>query len=203
VTETAPGAPLKACPPADTDVVVASGVLVVLRGNSGSGKSTVAALIKDRVPKGSCLVVSQDAVRRDMLGEDDAAGAANIMLLEVIANWGLDRGLLVIVEGILNSGRYQRMLERLGTRSRAAHFFAWDLSFEETARRHDQRTKRGAFSVDEMRSWFHGWQPLDFTAEVRFDHAMSADSAAITVLERALGDGLQESRSAASRRLAR
>jgi predicted kinase len=174
-----------------TDGVVADGVLVVLRGNSGSGKSTVAELIRDRVGTGSCLVVSQDAIRRDMPGEDDAVGAANIALLEVIANWGLDRGLLVIVEGILNAGRYQRTLERLGARSRAAHFFAWDLSFEETARRHDQRAKRGAFSVDEMRSWFHGWQPLDFTAETRFGQAMSADAAVNAVLERALGNVLQ------------
>jgi predicted ABC-type ATPase len=163
------------------------GGLVVLRGNSGSGKSTVAEIVQQSVAPGACLVVAQETVRREMLGEPDIADAANIELMETIAGWGLARGLLVIVEGILNAGRYQRMLERLQKVSFSASFFTWDLPVDETIRRHAQRAKRHVFNDDEMRSWYHGWQPLDFTSEVRFDESTSADEAAPAVIEKTGG----------------
>lgn len=44
-----------------------------------------------------------------MLHEGDVAGGISIDLIETIASWGLDHGLVVIVEGILNANRYQRI----------------------------------------------------------------------------------------------
>ncbi|MHA7247960.1 AAA family ATPase [Arthrobacter tecti] len=153
------------------------GTLVVLRGNSGSGKSTVARMLQRRFDRGACLVVAQDRVRRDMLRERDLAGAVNSELIEVIAAWGLDRGLAVVVEGILSAGRYQRMLERLSRRASNAHFFAWDLEFEETVRRHAERPERTEFSPDDMAEWYHGWQTLDFVDEIRLDASVTPDVA--------------------------
>jgi predicted kinase len=153
------------------------GTLVVLRGNSGSGKSTVARMLQQRFERATCLVVAQDRVRRDMLREREVAGSLNVDLIEAIATWGLDRGLIVVVDGILNAGRYQRMLERLCTRASAAHFFAWDLEFDETVRRHADRPQRTEFSPEDMAGWYHGWQPLDFVNETRFDVATTADQA--------------------------
>lgn len=159
------------------------GVLVVLRGNSGSGKSTVARRVQAAFSPGECLVVPQDTVRRELLGDTDSAGAADIDLIETIAGWGLARGLVVVVEGILNAGRYQRTLERLAGIASRSHFFAWHLPLEETLRRHETRTKAGAFTADEMSDWYHGWQPLDFVTEIRFDTSVSAREAADRVLE--------------------
>lgn len=147
---------------------------MVLRGNSGSGKSTVASALQQYFEPGGCLVVPQDRVRREMLGEPDTVDGGNVDLIEVIASWGLDRGLVVVIDGILHAGRYQRMLERLSVRAEAAHFYAWDLEFEETVRRHDQRPQRDEFSAREMADWFHGWQPLDFVDEHRLDASISA-----------------------------
>ncbi|MEU6585921.1 AAA family ATPase [Nocardia sp. NPDC046763] len=42
-------------------------VLVVLRGNSGSGKTTIARAVQQRFDRAECLVVSQDMVRRIMI----------------------------------------------------------------------------------------------------------------------------------------
>lgn len=92
------------------------GSLVVLRGNSGSGKSTVARLVQEQFERADCLVVPQDRVRRDMLRER-GDGPVNVELIEGIATWGLDRGLIVVVEGILNAATYQRMLERVAARA--------------------------------------------------------------------------------------
>jgi predicted kinase len=161
-----------------------AGTLVVLRGNSGSGKSTVARLVQERYARTECLVVGQDHVRRIMLREleGDATGDLNAELLAAIARWGLDRGLIVLMEGILNARPYGRMLEGLASQASAAHFFAWDLSFEETVRRHHQRPQRHDFTVDEMAAWYHGWQPLEVVAEVRFDGAVTARAAADRVV---------------------
>ncbi|QNE34048.1 kinase [Leifsonia shinshuensis] len=168
----------------------ASGVLVVLRGNSGSGKSTVARLVQAGFGPGECLVVPQDTVRRELLGDTDSAGAGDIDLIETIAGWGLARGLVVVVEGILNAGRYQRALERLAGMASGSHFFGWDLPLEETLRRHGTRTKADAFTADEMSDWYHGWQPLDFVTERRFDTSVSAREAADRVLEASRHGGL-------------
>ncbi|MFE4951362.1 AAA family ATPase [Leifsonia sp. NPDC056665] len=156
--------------------------LVVLRGNSGSGKSTVARLVQEELGPGECLVVPQDVVRRQLLNEADRAEAASIDLLRTIAAWGLDRGLVVVVEGIMNAGRYQRTLEHLAAIAARSHFFAWDLPLDETLRRHATRAKAEAFTADEMSGWYHGWQPLDFVTETRFDAEVSARAAADRVL---------------------
>lgn len=60
--------------------------LVVLRGNSASGKSTVAAEIRNRFGRGLALV-GQDNLRRTVLRERDVAGGANTGLIDT----GLDR----------------------------------------------------------------------------------------------------------------
>ncbi|WP_067488234.1 AAA family ATPase [Nocardia ignorata] len=151
--------------------------LVVLRGNSGSGKSTVARLVQERVGKGRCAVVGQDVVRRIILREHDASGAFNVTLIETIAMACLERDLTFVVESILHADRYAAMLKRLRHHASRAHFYAWDLSFEETARRHQMRPQAAEFDLDSMRSWFHGWNPLPFVDETRFDATCSTSSA--------------------------
>lgn len=165
------------------------GTLVVLRGNSGSGKSTVARAVRERFERGTCAVVSQDRVRRELLREPDEAGEFNVDLIGVIAEACLARGLTVVVEGILNAARYQRMLAEVAARAGSAHFFAWDLAFEETVRRHGLRPEREAFTPEHMRGWYHGWQPLDFVEEVRFDAGTSLADAVGTVLAAAAPRG--------------
>jgi energy-coupling factor transporter ATP-binding protein EcfA2 len=157
------------------------GTLVLLRGNSGSGKSTVARMLQAIFDRATCLVVSQDQVRRDMLRELDVMGGANVELIESIALWGLQRDLVVIVEGIFDVRRYEAMLERLADRALRSLFFAWDLDFEETTRRHSERPQRDHFTVEEMADWYHGWQPLGFVNETRFDASVSADEAVAVI----------------------
>jgi hypothetical protein len=66
------------------------------------------------------------------------------------------------------------MLEGLRDRSSSAHFFAWDFEFEEAVRRHGQRT---VFTPEDMALWSHGWNPVDFVDETRFDAKTTADAA--------------------------
>ncbi|MEV6275077.1 AAA family ATPase [Nocardia sp. NPDC051832] len=151
--------------------------LVVLRGNSGSGKSTVAHEVQRRFERGALLVVPQDIVRRRMLREEDKPDGSNVDLIAHIATFGLERGLIVLVEGILRASRYGPMLQRLSAVADHTLCYAYDLSFEETTRRHTTRPQSAEFGTAEMRSWYRGWDPLDFVDEVRFDATWTSAAA--------------------------
>ncbi|WP_328303491.1 kinase [Streptomyces sp. NBC_00435] len=132
--------------------------LIVLRGNSASGKSSVAEAIRDRHGRGVALV-GQDNLRRVVLRERDVPGAANIGLIGSVARYALDHGFHVIVEGILYADRYGPMLDALRRAHRGrTHFYYLDVPFEETLRRHAGKPHAAEYGEAELREWY---RPLD------------------------------------------
>ena len=151
--------------------------LVVLRGNSGSGKSTIARLLREIVPDQA--IVSQDVLRRDVLRVPDAADNASIGLIDLVARYALDRGQSVAVEGILHARRYGPMLLQLVADHRGiSRTFVLDVPFEETLRRHATKAKAAEFGEDEMRAWWHGLQLVDGLDEAVIGAGLTADEAA-------------------------
>lgn len=136
--------------------------LVVLRGNSGSGKTTVARALQQRLGRDRLAVISQDVVRREVLWAHDTPGNPAIDLMDLMARYALDRGLSVVVEGILHPDRYGDMLRRLARDhlGRTVAYF-WDLPFEETLRRHRTKAKAAEFGEVEMRDWWYGRALVD------------------------------------------
>ncbi|MEU0568110.1 AAA family ATPase [Nonomuraea sp. NPDC005983] len=129
--------------------------LVVIRGNSGSGKSSVARALREVYGRRGLALISQDVVRRDILRELDKPGAVNIGLIDIMCRHALDAGYHVILEGILTASRYGEMLQAL----RRDHLgstssYYLDVSWEETLRRHETRPQRSQFSAIEMRQWY-------------------------------------------------
>lgn len=168
------------------------GVLVVIRGNSASGKSSTAAAVQRRFDHSRCAVVSQDTVRRNMLREFDEPGGFNIDLIEQIARSCLTRGMVVIVEGILDANRYGPMLERLVTSARRALLYSFDLTFAETLIRHAGRPQAATIPPEQMAGWYHGWQPLPFADETRIDATWTLDAIVDRIyhdIEHELADG--------------
>lgn len=86
--------------------------LVVLRGNSGPGKSTVAKILREQ-GKTKIVIVEQDYLRRFILKEKETEGTNNIALIQQTVEFALDRGYNVILEGILYFPRYGEMLKNL------------------------------------------------------------------------------------------
>jgi 2-phosphoglycerate kinase len=128
--------------------------LVVLRGNSGAGKSSVAAELRRRHGRG-LAVVAQDNIRRIILKELDEPGARNIGLIEQIVNYSLVNGYHVVLEGILYADHYGDMLRRLSRDVQGrAHFFYLDIGLEESFARHRTRPQAPDFSTEDMRSWY-------------------------------------------------
>ena len=149
----------------DPSVGSATSRLVILRGNSGSGKSAVAAALRAARPNRTLTVVGQDHIRRTILGTGDDLGITAIGLTDLIARYALQNGFDVVVEGILNASRYGDMLNALRRDHRGVtRPYVYDLTFEETLRRHATKGIDG-FGAEEMQSWWRGFQPVDGLGE--------------------------------------
>ena len=132
----------------------ATSKLIVLRGNSASGKSTVAAGIRHRYGHG-LAIVGQDNLRRIVLREHDIPNGANIGLIDLTARYALDHGFHVIVEGILYADRYGDMLtalrhDHLGV----TRLYYLHVPFEETLRRHATKPQAAEYGEAEMSAWY-------------------------------------------------
>ncbi|MGO5327594.1 AAA family ATPase [Oscillospiraceae bacterium LCP21S3_A1] len=79
--------------------------LITLRGNSGSGKTTIARALQEKFGKNTMLL-SQDVIRRDILKTNDGAGTRTNDVLIMLLEYGHAHNELVILEGILNSRWY-------------------------------------------------------------------------------------------------
>lgn len=128
--------------------------LIVIRGNSGSGKSTTALALRKAAGRGVALV-QQDVIRRDLLRERDRPGALNIELIKLNVKFALAHDYDVILEGILFADRYGAMIRTLLAEHRGPAFvYYYDLPFEETLRRHASKPNSDEYGAEEMSGWF-------------------------------------------------
>jgi hypothetical protein len=128
--------------------------LIVLRGNSASGKSSVAAGLRERFGRGLALV-GQDNLRRIVLRERDRPGAANIGLIDLTARYALDAGFRVVVEGILYADHYGGMLAQLRADHHGpTHGYYLDVPFEETLARHTTKPIAREVTETQLREWY-------------------------------------------------
>jgi adenylylsulfate kinase-like enzyme len=131
--------------------------LIVIRGNSASGKSAVAAAIRDRHALRDLAIVSQDLLRRVILRELDVPGGANIDLIGMTARYAITSGFHVIVEGILRADHYGDMLTKLiSDHEGEAYAYFLHVPFDETLRRHVTKPQADEYGEAEMRSWYRG-----------------------------------------------
>ncbi|MGW4231810.1 AAA family ATPase [Streptomyces sp. NPDC004980] len=128
--------------------------LVLLRGNSASGKSSVAVGLREKFGRGIALV-GQDNLRRTVMRERDRPGASNIGLIDLTARYALDTGYHVVVEGILYADHYGDMLARLRADHRGrTHAYYLQVPFEETLARHATKPQANEYGREEMSSWY-------------------------------------------------
>jgi predicted kinase len=129
--------------------------LIVIRGNSGSGKSTVAREVRLRFGRG-CALVEQDYLRRQLLREHESVEdpiSAELIALNTL--FALEHGYHAILEGILDSERYGMMIAELHRRHTGeTHLFYLDASYAETLRRHQTRPQAADFTGEHMRAWY-------------------------------------------------
>ncbi|WP_328333415.1 AAA family ATPase [Streptomyces sp. NBC_00455] len=131
--------------------------LIILRGNSASGKSSIAAGLREQFGRNLALV-GQDNLRRIVLRERDRPGGANVGLIGMTARYALDAGFHTVVEGILYADRYAAMLEDLVRDHRGiSRCYYLDVPLQETLARHATKADLAYLSqvTDEhLRGWY-------------------------------------------------
>ncbi|HEY5015485.1 MAG TPA: AAA family ATPase [Streptosporangiaceae bacterium] len=164
--------------------------LIVIRGNSASGKSAVADEIRRRHGRG-LAIVGQDNLRRQVLREWDVPGAANIDLIDLTARFALDRGFHVIVEGILHADHYGRMLTALiAEHADRAGAYYLDVPWAETLRRHATKPQAAEYGEREMRGWYRERDLLPGGLEQIIPAASALDETVRRIMaESGLADG--------------
>ena len=149
------------------------GKLIILRGNSGSGKTTTGKALQRKFGHGTMLI-SQDVIRREMLFVKDGPNPEASQLLLELALYGKSNCNIVILEGILNSKWYKKLFENLFdefTNEIFAYYF--DIPFEETLNRHKQKTNAHEFGEKEMKRWWNEKDFLDTISEVCLNKELS------------------------------
>ncbi len=162
-------------------------MLIVLRGNSGSGKSTTAQLLRETAIKNGTkqkiALIEQDYLRRIVLKEKESEGSDNIELIFQTVSFALERNYIVILEGILYSERYRAMLSKLNGIASENHYFYFDVSLDETLRRHKSKPNAHDFGEQEMRKWYKPLDLLVFKNEKTIHQEQSQQKVVSTILE--------------------
>ncbi|MDG4856651.1 AAA family ATPase [Streptomyces sp. T-3] len=157
--------------------------LIVLRGNSASGKSSVAAGLREQFGRNLALV-GQDNLRRVVLRERDRPGAANIGLIGVTARYALNAGFHTVVEGILYADRYGDMLNTLVRDHRGTtRCYYLDVPLQQTLARHATKADReylARVTDEHLREWYREQDLLPGGIETVID----AESTLDTTVER-------------------
>jgi GNAT superfamily N-acetyltransferase/predicted kinase len=156
--------------------------LIVIRGNSGSGKSSVAAELRQAYGRG-VAVVSQDLMRRVVLREPDHPDAVNIGLIDQTVRYSLAHGYHVALDGILAASRYEPMLSALAREHTGpSYFYYLDVSLAETLRRHETKPLRLEVSPADLPSWYKAQDLLTGIRERVIPESSSLGETVATIL---------------------
>ena len=136
------------------------GKLIILRGNSGSGKTTIAKELQSKFGSNTMLI-SQDVIRREMLKVKDGENTQAIPLMKELLAYGSKNSNIVILEGIMYADWYKPLFElAVELYDNRIYAYYFDLSFEETLRRHQTKPTCHEFGEEAMRRW---WREKDFS----------------------------------------
>lgn len=148
--------------------------LIILRGNSGSGKSTTAKALQRKLGRGT-LVISQDVIRRDMLWVKDEAGTKAISLLMELAKYGKEHCDIVILEGILYSNKYMDLFLMLKQEFKNINAYYYDIPFAATLVRHQTKPNCNEFGEEDMKNWWREKDYIGIIPETNIPETMSLE----------------------------
>lgn len=158
--------------------------LIIIRGNSGSGKTTVARALQRRFGDHSMLI-SQDMVRREILHVKGEKNMLALPLMQELVACGRDHCEITILEGILTSQWYEPLFDSAKTLFGDAVFaYYYDLPFEVTLLRHQTKSNREEFGESDMRDW---WREKDYLKNIS-ENALTAKMSLEETIERIYRD---------------
>jgi len=147
--------------------------LIIIRGNSGSGKSTAAKKLQQKMGY-QTMLIPQDIVRREMLRVRDRDNNPSVQLIYDLAMYGHKIGFDVIIEGIFVSARYGEMLRQLIADFKGEPYvYYFDVPLEVTLQRHSLKPNAHEFGEKELREWWVEKDYLNVPSEKRITADMN------------------------------
>lgn len=162
--------------------------LIVLRGNSGSGKTTVAKALQEKIGPNTMLI-SHDMVRMQMLHVWGALGIEKSLPLMIqLVKYGHAHSEVTILEGILASDDYAPLFDAcVALYGDDIFAYYYDLSFEETVRRHATKPNRDDFGTADMRRWWRGKDCLEQVQETILNQDVTLKEAVESIYRNVMG----------------
>lgn len=157
--------------------------LIILRGNSGSGKTTTARCLQEAIGRNT-MVISQDLIRRNMLHAKDGEATFALPLLKELLRYGHTNCQHVILEGILKASWYYELFELANELFDDIHAFYYDIPFEATLESHQQRDKVNEFGEEHMRSWWNDKDFMQIIPEISLTEEMSQNQIVQMILDK-------------------
>lgn len=137
--------------------------IIIIRGNSGSGKTTVANKLCDKLGE-DCMLLSQDIIRRDILHTKDGKESTAVDLLKELVLFGKKHSNIIVLEGILNSSWYKPLFDNIQSSFDYIYTYYYDLPFEETVKRF-QTKNNTTYTTQDMKRWYNEKDLLGFENE--------------------------------------
>ncbi|MBE5890851.1 MAG: hypothetical protein E7282_07780 [Lachnospiraceae bacterium] len=157
--------------------------LVIIRGNSGSGKSSLAKKVQKYYGRGT-LLVQQDVVRQDMLWVHDGENNESISLFEKLLEYAYNNNIIAIFEGVFASKWYGSLFEKAVSLYGKENIYAYyyDLSIDETIRRIKLRKNSFEFDEKTVREFWLDKDYLNMNEEKIFFDDTSLEEALDTII---------------------
>ena len=137
--------------------------IVIIRGNSGSGKTTVAKKLCGELGS-DCMLLSQDVIRREILHTKDGKNSAAVDLLKNMVVFGKEHSNIVILEGILNSCWYKPLFDTIQKNFKNIYVYYYLLPFDETVKRFHTKCNTD-YTEQDMERWWNERDLLGFDNE--------------------------------------
>lgn len=128
--------------------------------------------------------ISHDMVRHEILNAGGKLGVEkSLLLMAQMLKFGREQSEVTILEGILPKSKYAPLFEE-AVRLFGDNIFAYyyDISFEETLRRHKTKPQASEWGAETLRSWWVERDYLETIVETKFDKGVSLAQAAERIL---------------------
>ena len=128
-------------------------IFILIRGNSGSGKTVLANCLQNHFGYQRCLLLHEDLLRLDILHVKEKKTAPTASLIELMIEWGKQYYPIIILEGILPKRIYGTTLTKIIHEFGAGAFVYYlDISFAQTVKNNEE--KESPFPLETLEKWW-------------------------------------------------
>lgn len=128
-------------------------IFILIRGNSGSGKTVLANYLQKQFGYQRCLLLHEDVLRLDLLHVKEKVAAPTASLIDSLVMWGRQYYPIIILEGILPKKIYGPTLtKKIHEFGAGAFVYYLDISFAQTIKNNNK--KGNPFPLATLQKWW-------------------------------------------------